>query len=425
MRHIKVVLLICLILVDFHQLHAQDISQPTPPKTTKRYETIRMEGLPFSQAVKKGLAYCRKYIHKSAHTLAYQAMGIYPDTASLKGNETAISLAFVGDIMWMRGNTRNLVTPELKQFLQAHDLVFGNLETPTSPKHKRKNFFIDYITYNEDTSLLSNFNQSNQSNLFSGLSVANNHSLDRGLEGLNDTRNYLLSKGITPMGASAFDSLPLYHSFTSHGLKFGVFAGAWGLNNPANLHTPNIRFHLAPHLAYPYPKREMNNKAYQALQQMNHDQVDVKIIFMHWGFEFEYFPDTLIREEAMLLSSLGADIIVGAHPHVVQPWDYIASPTTPQHSTLCYYSLGNFCSYMFSSPCKNGLIASIKVYPRAAQKPLIVANPPTFVYTHKKGWTGKKTKLNLIKDQWKQKPTWLPTSRWKEIKKSLAIIGVL
>jgi hypothetical protein len=65
------------------------------------------------------------------------------------------------------------------------------------------------------------------------------------------------------------------------------------------------------------------------------------------------------------------------------------------------------------------------VYPRAAQKPLIVANPPTFVYTHKKGWTGKKTKLNLIKDQWKQKPTWLPTSRWKEIKKSLAIIGVL
>lgn len=63
---------------------------------------------------------------------------------------------------------------------------------------------------------------------------------------------------------------------------------------------------------------------------------------MHWGDEYQNYPSASQKQQAALLSELGVDIIIGHHPHVIQPIDIIQS--TKGHQTIVFYSLGNFLS---------------------------------------------------------------------------------
>ena len=67
------------------------------------------------------------------------------------------------------------------------------------------------------------------------------------------------------------------------------------------------------------------------------DKVDVVIVSMHWGEEYTHDPTYSEKREAKYLADLGVDLIIGSHPHVIQPVDYI-------DDTLVLYSLGNFVS---------------------------------------------------------------------------------
>ena len=67
------------------------------------------------------------------------------------------------------------------------------------------------------------------------------------------------------------------------------------------------------------------------------DSVDVIIVAMHWGSEYSHIPNDLQKQQAKYLSSLGVDLIIGSHPHVIQPVSYV-------DNTLVIYSLGNFIS---------------------------------------------------------------------------------
>ena len=67
------------------------------------------------------------------------------------------------------------------------------------------------------------------------------------------------------------------------------------------------------------------------------DSVDVLMVAMHWGVEYQTSPNSYQKDMASYLASLGVDIIIGTHPHVVQPIEWI-------DDTLVIYSLGNFIS---------------------------------------------------------------------------------
>ena len=71
------------------------------------------------------------------------------------------------------------------------------------------------------------------------------------------------------------------------------------------------------------------------------DKVDVIIVAMHWGSEYTKNPTYEERSIAEYLSGLGVNLIIGAHPHVVQPVRYVGD-------TLVIYSLGNFISNQLS-----------------------------------------------------------------------------
>lgn len=87
------------------------------------------------------------------------------------------------------------------------------------------------------------------------------------------------------------------------------------------------------------------------------DKVDVLMVAMHWGEEYTNNPTSGEKEKAKYLASLGVDIIIGCHPHVVQPMTYI-------DDTLVIYSLGNFVSNQSGYNKQTGLMASANIVKR-------------------------------------------------------------
>jgi len=113
------------------------------------------------------------------------------------------------------------------------------------------------------------------------------------------------------------------------------------------------------------PGRDTDYQAYKEKVKEDiekvRDKVDVLIVAMHWGVEYTHEPTAYEKDMAGYLASLDVDIIIGTHPHVIQPVTWI-------DDTLVIYSLGNFISaqYQNRSTCTNykctvGLMSSLKI----------------------------------------------------------------
>ena len=108
-------------------------------------------------------------------------------------------------------------------------------------------------------------------------------------------------------------------------------------------------------------------------------KVDVLMVAMHWGEEYTNTPTSGEKEKAKYLASLGVDLIIGCHPHVMQPMTYIGN-------TLVVYSLGNFVSNQSGYNKQTGLMASANIVKRTYHgKTTISVEDATaeFVYTDK------------------------------------------
>ena len=109
------------------------------------------------------------------------------------------------------------------------------------------------------------------------------------------------------------------------------------------------------------------------------EKADAIIVAMHWGSEYTHYPTTSEKEIAKYLASLGVNLIIGCHPHVIQPMTYIGD-------TLVVYSLGNFVSNQDSVAKLTGLMASANIVKRTYHgKTTVKIEDPTaeFIYTRK------------------------------------------
>lgn len=121
------------------------------------------------------------------------------------------------------------------------------------------------------------------------------------------------------------------------------------------------------------------------------DKVDVLIVAMHWGREYTHTPTDLEIKTAKYLADLDVDIIIGTHPHVIQPVEWI-------DDTLVFYSLGNFISAQTSSSCSNykcniGLMSSLiikKIITNGETKIEINNIQNDLVYTYHNNYTNFK-----------------------------------
>lgn len=152
--------------------------------------------------------------------------------------------------------------------------------------------------------------------------LSNNHIRDYGNEGYNDTVNVLKENNI-----AYFDNVN-FHIEDINGIKFG-FAGFKAFNL--------------------YTKNEID----KALEYFEENNVDIKIITLHGGIEYDYDFDTIKQELAHYAIDNGADLIVGHHPHILQGVE-------EYNDKYILYSLGNFCYGGHSNPNdKNSMIAQV------------------------------------------------------------------
>lgn len=167
---------------------------------------------------------------------------------------------------------------------------------------------------------------------FDVFNLANNHSLDKGNSGLRNAVKYWKSKGVVYCGAyldeADYKTIP---TNTVNDIKFayvGFTEPTNGLKLPDGVDTILM-------LGADEERIEQRVKAAAAIS-------DVTIVNVHWGVEYTHTPTARQRELAQKLADWGADIIIGTHPHVIQPVEYVTAADGRQ--VLVAYSLGNFIS---------------------------------------------------------------------------------
>ena len=225
----------------------------------------------------------------------------------------------------------------LKPISTKYDLAYYNQETILGGVELGLS---NYPRFNSPTEVGDAFLDAG----FNIVSLATNHTMDKGEAGVLNSIRYWSSKQdvVTAGTYLSFEDRNQERIYEKNGIKYAFFSyTTWtnGLETPAGKEYLNNVY--------------SNEKAYEDISKIR-DKVDVVIVAMHWGTEYSLGVDYSQTEIANYLSSLGVDIIIGAHPHVVEPIEYIGK-------TLVIYSLGNFISDQVGIERLTGLMVAVDI----------------------------------------------------------------
>lgn len=179
--------------------------------------------------------------------------------------------------------------------------------------------------------------------------TANNHTLDRGDKGVLRTISKLDELGIPHVGIykniASRDSLAPFITEVK-GIKIGFVGYTYGMNG--NQVRGNIIVNTID-----------RDKISNDIRMARNKGAEIVCVLLHWGIEYNLLPSQSQRDLADFLVSQGADLIIGGHPHVIQPYELIDNPTTGK-KTLIVYSMGNFISNQTTTDSRGG--SMVKVY---------------------------------------------------------------
>ena len=199
--------------------------------------------------------------------------------------------------------------------------------------------------------------------------VANNHILEHGEENWHNTLALLKEKGVEAVGFQEKKTSNIVVK-ELQGLTV-AYAGFNAIHDIAN---PGCYAELT----------EENVIAAMAMPQMQ--QADIRILMFHWGNEYIHIPSWEQRQMARRCINEGAHIIIGHHPHVIQPLE-------EYNKGLICYSLGNFLfDMLWSKSVRTGLIVEIDIEP-----------DKSFAWKVHPCRYDKNLQVHLLKDQWVQK----------------------
>jgi poly-gamma-glutamate capsule biosynthesis protein CapA/YwtB (metallophosphatase superfamily) len=261
---------------------------------------------------------------------------------------------------------------QVRSRVKAADWSFANLETPIAGDERG---FKGYPLFNAPTALADALADAG----FDIISTANNHALDQGYDGLVHTLETLRAKGLIPVGTAdseeAAKQIPLVEK---NGIVNAFLAFTYGTNGiPVPKDKP-----YAVHLI------DEENMAEQ-IQQARALGADVVSVSLHFGNEYQRQPSEEQRSIARGAILAGADVVLGHHPHVVQPYEWFRAETEDGEirEGLIIYSHGNFISNQFGDYKEYGAIFEVtfrKTYlPDGTAETKITAYDATPTWVHK------------------------------------------
>jgi len=180
------------------------------------------------------------------------------------------------------------------------------------------------------------------------LLTANNHAGDTLGPGITRTVELVRGKGIATLGSQLNGDEPKYAIVDVNGIQIGMVCYTWAYSGDGNSFSLNGLTPVKDEGQMNYFTNANPGKLYteaeQIMAQMRRDGAEVTMMFIHWGQEYQLTENTAQNTMAQKLCDLGFDVIVGGHPHVVQPMELLESTVDPSHKTICIYSLGNAVS---------------------------------------------------------------------------------
>lgn len=182
---------------------------------------------------------------------------------------------------------------------------------------------------------------------FDMLLTANNHAGDTLGPGIIRTVEHVRGSGLATLGTQ-FSGEPRYSIVDVNGIKIGMVCYTWsysgdGVNFSLNGLSPVKDEGQVNYFTNNNPDK-LYNEAQQIMDEMKRQGAEATMMFIHWGVEYVMVENALQDAIAQRLCDMGFDVIVGGHPHVVQPMDLLSSTVDPDHKTVVIYSLGNAVS---------------------------------------------------------------------------------
>lgn len=231
----------------------------------------------------------------------------------------------------------------LSSYFKAADLSVANLEVTFGGTESGK--YSGYPAFNTPDSLADAIKDSGLNFLI----TANNHSYDTGLFGLKRTAQVLKQKEIEFIGTKEVETDPAYAVKEINNIKIGLADYTYETAGQ----TPGRKYLNGAIIAqeannlinsFSYNKiDEFYAEAEKVIGEMKAQGAEFIVFYMHWGEEYQTSANTWQKTIAQKLSNLGVDMIIGSHPHVIQPVELIHSEDG-QNTTVCLYSTGNCIS---------------------------------------------------------------------------------
>lgn len=206
-----------------------------------------------------------------------------------------------------------------KEKLKDYDIKYYNQETVFDDTKS----YTSYPIFNTPSA----FGEAMIDAGFNLVSLATNHSMDAGGKSAEISASWWESKdNVLVHGmASSIDKRNTYDIKEVNGIKYTMLSYTYGTNG---MPIPKDK----PYLVNLY-NEEVVKKDIEAVR----DKVDILIVAMHWGNEYNQNATEIQKTQAKFLADNGVDIILGNHSHCIEPWEWI-------DNTVVFYSFGNFIS---------------------------------------------------------------------------------
>lgn len=270
--------------------------------------------------------------------------------------DISLTISAIGDIMCHNTQFKDAysngaydfsyVFSDIEHFIKDADVSIGNLETTFAGNQKQ---YQGYPNFNTPEALAFDLSELG----IDVITTSNNHSLDTGYLGLESTLNFLDEANISHVGTAR--SVEEQNSILIkevNGLKIAFLSYTYGTNG---IPIPSEKEYCINLIDKEFILSQLENTKDQ--------NPDLICVSMHWGNEYELVQNESQIDLTNFLFENGADIILGGHPHVLQPLECrtIELPDGSSKNGFVIYSLGNFMSGQTKENTRTSIILNLKL----------------------------------------------------------------
>ena len=265
-----------------------------------------------------------------------------------------IKMTVIGDIMCHNsqykdaydGSTYDFsyVFDDIKDYISSADIAVGNLETTFAGKERG---YSNYPRFNSPEQLAYNLKDMG----IDVLCTANNHSMDTNYSGVVSTLDFLDDAGISHMGTSrTAEEQNQILVKDVNGIKIAFLAFTYGTNG---IPVPSANSYCVNLID--------KDLILEQLELAKSQEPDLICVNMHWGLEYQNVQNSEQEDWADFLFENSVDVILGSHPHVLQPMEKRTVTLDDGTTKDCFviYSLGNFISGQTKKNTRTSIILNI------------------------------------------------------------------